>query len=180
MHISYSSDTVAAVVWELYGARRLHDKIPPPSMRLLKFGRRTPLPPLPTTTTRTTSCNRDNTRKLAVVSHAPTAPQPVDWAEATDSQTSGRFPTPTKPYHSRERQRRRVYDMPTHRNIRACTQTHTNLHVRGVRRRWISCFEYAMVSMITTDRRCPYDCIHDSKRLTGDARQRTMSNNMVL
>lgn len=76
--ISYSSD---AVVWELYGACRLHDEIPPPPMRLLKFGRRTPPPSPPspptttartsttTTTTTATTSDRarcDNSRKLAV------------------------------------------------------------------------------------------------------------------
>lgn len=87
-HISYSSD---AVVWELYGACRLHDEIPPPPMRLLKFGRRTPppSPPSPPTTTARTSTTKttttaattsdrarcDNSRKLAVCFPRPRLPR---------------------------------------------------------------------------------------------------------
>lgn len=84
-------------------------------MRLLKFGRRTPPP---TTTARTstmaTTSDRarcDNSRKLAVVSHAPASPGPPNergWRAA--GLCAGQSPTTTKPYR-RLTVRRRVYDI---------------------------------------------------------------------
>lgn len=111
--ISYSSD---AVVWELYGACRLHDEIPPPPMRLLKFGRRTPppSPPSPPTTTARTSTTKttttvattsdrarcDNSRKLAVCFPRPRLPRArrTQRGRRAGGPCAGLSPTTTKPY----------------------------------------------------------------------------------